>query len=68
MERTARLYGFDKVEDFAQYLISRAREERLIVSVELSENSCKMSIEPLENRVYLCPHYGETDQKRFVND
>ena len=64
MERTAKLYGFDKVEDFAQYLISRAREERLIVSVELSEGSCKMSIEPLENRVYLCPHYGETREKR----
>ena len=64
MERTAKLYGFDKVEDFAQYLISRAREERLIVSVELSEDSCKMSIEPLENRVYLCPHYGETRENR----
>ncbi len=64
MERTAKLYGFDKVEDFAQYLISRAREERLIVSVELSEDSCKMSIEPLENRVYLCPHYGETREER----
>lgn len=64
MERTAKLYGFDKVEDFAQYLISRAREERLVVSVELSEDSCKMSIEPLENRVYLCPHYGETREKR----
>lgn len=64
MERTAKLYGFDKVEDFAQYLISKAREERLIVSVELSEDSCKMSIEPLENRVYLCPHYGETREKR----
>lgn len=64
MERTAKLYGFDKVEDFAQYLISRAREERLIVSVELSEDSCKMSIEPLENRVYLCPHYGKTREER----
>ena len=64
MDRTAKLYGFDKVEDFAQYLISRAREERLIVSVELSEDSCKMSIEPLENRVYLCPHYGETKEER----
>ena len=64
MERTAKLYGFDKVEDFAQYLISKAREERLIVSVELSEDSCKMSIEPLENRVYLCPHYGETREER----
>jgi len=64
MKRTAKLYGFDKVEDFAQYLISRAREERLIVSVELSEDSCKMSIEPLENRVYLCPHYGETRERR----
>lgn len=64
MERTAKLYGFDKVEDFAQYLISRAREERLIVSVELSEDSCKMSIEPFENRVYLCPHYGETREER----
>ena len=64
MERTAKLYGFDKVEDFAQYLISRAREERLIVSVELSEDSCTMSIEPLENRVYLCPHYGETREER----
>ena len=58
------MYGFDKVEDFAQYLISRAREEKLIVSVELSENSFKMSIEPLENRVYICPHYGETREGR----
>ena len=64
MKRTAELYGFEDVEKFAQYLIERAREERLIVSVELSENSCKMSIEPLENRVYLCPHYGETRENR----
>ena len=64
MERIAKLHGFDKVEDFAQYLISRAREERLIVSVELSGDSCKMSIEPLESRVYLCPHYGETREER----
>ena len=64
MKRTAELYGFEDVEKFAQYLIERAREERLIVSVEISEDSCKMSIEPLENRVYLCPHYGETREKR----
>lgn len=60
----AKLHGFDKVEDFAQYLISRAREEKLIISIELSEDSFKMSIEPLENRVYLCPHYGETKESR----
>lgn len=64
MKRTAELYGFENVEEFAQYLIGRARDERLIVSVELSQGSCKMSIEPLENRVYLCPHYGETREKR----
>ena len=64
MKRTAKLYGFENVEEFAQYLIGRARDERLIVSVELSEDCCKMSIEPLENRVYLCPHYGETREKR----
>ena len=64
MERTAKLYGFDNVEDFAQFLISRARKDKLIVSVELSEDSCKMSIEPLENRVYICPHYGETEESR----
>jgi len=54
----------NNLEDFAQFLISRAREDKLIVSVELSENSCKMSVEPLENRVYLCPHYGETREGR----
>ena len=64
MDRTAKLYGFDKVEDFAQFLISRARKDNLIVSVELSKDSCKMSIEPFENRVYLCPHYGETKEGR----
>ena len=64
MRRTAELYGFENVEEFAQYLIGRARDERLIVSVELSKDCCKMSIEPLENRVYLCPHYGETREKR----
>lgn len=64
MERTAKLYGFDNVEDFAQFLISRARKDKLIVSVELSEDSCKMSIEPLENRVYLCPHYGKSRENR----
>ena len=64
MDRTAKLYGFDNVEDFAQFLISRARKDKLIVSVELSEDSCKMSIEPLENRVYICPHYGETREGR----
>ena len=64
MKRTAELYGFVNVEEFAQYLIGRARDERLIVSVELSKDCCKMSIEPLENRVYLCPHYGETREKR----
>ena len=64
MKRTANLYGFENVEEFAQYLIGRARDERLIVSVELSKDCCKMSIEPLENRVYLCPHYGETREKR----
>ena len=64
MKRTAKLYGFENVEEFAQYLIGRARDERLIVSVELSKDCCKMSIEPLENRVYLCPHYGETREKR----
>ena len=64
MKRTAELYGFENVEEFAQYLIGRARDERLIVSVELSKDCCKMSIEPLENRVYLCPHYGETREER----
>ena len=64
MDRTAKLYGFNNVEDFAQFLISRARKDKLIISVELSEDSCKMSIEPLENRVYLCPHYRETKEKR----
>lgn len=64
MERLSEVYGFDKVEDFAQFLISRARKDRLIVSIELSENACKMSVEPLENRVYLCPHYGETKEER----
>ena len=64
MKRTAELYGFENVEEFAQYLIGRARDERLIVSVELSKDCCKMSIEPLENRVYLCLHYGETREKR----
>lgn len=64
MKRIAELHGFEDVEKFAQYLIERARNERLIVSVELSETGCKMSIEPLENRVYLCPHYGETREGR----
>ena len=64
MKNTARLYGFEDVEKFAQYLIERAREERLIISLELSERCCTMSIEPLENRVYLCPHYGETRETR----
>lgn len=64
MEKLSKLYGFDRVEEFAQYLISYAREEKLIVSIELSNESCKMSIEPLENRVYLCPHYGKTKESR----
>ena len=64
MENAAKLYGFDKVEDFAQFLISRARKDGLIISIELSENACKMSIEPLENRVYVCPHYGKTKEER----
>lgn len=64
MERLSKLYGFDRVEEFAKYLISKAREEKLIISIELSNERCKMSIEPLENRVYLCPHYGETKESR----
>lgn len=64
MEKLSKLYGFDRVEEFAQYLISKAREEKLIISIELSNERCKMSIEPLENRVYLCPHYGETKESR----
>ena len=62
MERTAKLYGFDNVEGFAQYLISRAREEKLSIRIELSEDSCKMEIMPLEHQIYLCPHYGKTTQ------
>ena len=54
MKRIAELYGFEKVEDFAQYLISKAREEQLIITAEISSNGFSMSIEPLENRVYLC--------------
>lgn len=64
MEKLSKLYGFDRVEEFAQYLISKAREEKLIISIELSDKACRMSIEPLENRVYLCPHYGETKESR----
>ena len=64
MEKIAKLYGFEKVEEFAQYLISRARAERLIITAELSECGFTMSIEPYENRVYICPHYGETTEKR----
>ena len=64
MKRIAELYGFEKVEDFAQYLISKAREERLIITAEISSTGFSMSIEPLENRVYLCPHYGETKESR----
>ena len=64
MEKIAKLYGFEKVEEFAQYLISRARAERLIITAELSERGFTMSIEPCENRVYICPHYGETTEKR----
>ena len=64
MERLAKLYGFEKVEEFAQYLIGRAREERLIVTAELSERGFTMSIEPCENRVYVCPHYGKTIEER----
>lgn len=64
VERMAKLYGFEKVEEFAQYLISHAREEKLIVSAELSERGFTMTVEPLENRVYLCPHYGGTREKR----
>ena len=64
MKRIAELYGFENVEDFAQYLISKAREEQLIVTAEISSNGFSMSIEPLENRVYLCPHYGKTKESR----
>lgn len=64
MEHVAKLYGFDRVEDFAQFLISRARKDKLIISIELSNEICKISIEPLENRVYLCPHYGKTKESR----
>ena len=63
MKKYAELYGFEDVEKFAQYLITRAREERLSIVIELSERGYTMSIEPLENRVYLCPHYGETREK-----
>ena len=64
MEKIAKMYGFEKVEEFAQYLISRAREEKLIITAELSERAFRMSIEPYENRVYVCPHYGKTIEKR----
>ncbi|HCI83278.1 MAG TPA: hypothetical protein DHV79_01410 [Lachnospiraceae bacterium] len=64
MKRIAELYGFEKVEDFAQYLISKAREEQLIITAEISSTGFSMSIEPLENRVYLCPHYGKTKESR----
>lgn len=64
MEKIARLYGFENVEGFAQYLIGRAREERLSIHMELSGDRFEMDIEPLENRVYVCPHYGETREKR----
>ena len=59
MEKLANTYGFDKVEDFAQFLISRARKDKLSISIELSENACKMEIMPLEHQIYLCPHYGK---------
>lgn len=63
MKEVAKLYGFEDVEKFAQYLISRAREERLSIEIRVQENACEFSIEPLENRVYLCPHYGQTREK-----
>ena len=64
MDRTAKLYGFDKVEDFAKYLIDHARQERLSINITLNEAGFTMTVEPLENRVYICPHYGETREKR----
>ena len=64
MKRIAELYGFEDVEQFAKYLIDKAREERLIVTAEISSSGFSMSIEPLENRVYICPHYGETRESR----
>ena len=63
MDRMAKLYGFEGAEEFARYLIARAREERLSIVVELSENGFTMSIEPLEHRVYICPYHGETREK-----
>ena len=60
MEEEAKIFGFDKVEDFAQFLISRARKEKLSISIKLSERACEINIEPLEHVLYLCPHYGET--------
>ena len=60
MERIAKLYGFDKVEDFAQYLILKAREEKLSIKIELSEDRCNIEVMPLEHQIYLCPHYGKT--------
>ena len=42
MEKIAKMYGFEKVEEFAQYLISRAREEKLIITAELSERAFRM--------------------------
>ena len=63
MKRYAELYGFEDVEKFAQYLITRAREERLSIAIDLSKDACTMTIEPLENRVYLCPYHGETREK-----
>ena len=30
MEEEAKLFGFDRVEDFAQFLISRARKRKTI--------------------------------------
>ena len=64
MKNIAKLHGFEDVEKFAQYLIGRAREERLSITMEISEDKFAISIEPLEHRVYLCPHFGETREKR----
>jgi len=62
MERLSKEFGFEKVEEFAQYLISRARDEKLRINIELSGDDVKMTIDPLEHHLYLCPHYGQTKE------
>lgn len=63
MERVSKIYGIDTPEGFARFLIDRAKEEKLLVTVTFSSESCSVTIEPYEHRLYFCPYHGKVVNK-----